>query len=138
MTTLTYSGRLTVVFCWCGIRHAVPEELSDFQQRQHADGERVTSIYCPLGHTHIPAGPGEAEKLRQEKVRLLARLDQAQASRQRTERQLSAAKGQATKLRKRAANGICPCCNRQFVNVERHMTTKHPGYGDESNDEVPT
>lgn len=27
---------------------------------------------------------------------------------------------------KRIHNGVCPCCNRSFVNLQRHMKTKHP------------
>src|SRR5262245_30141922 len=41
MTTLTYTGELTVLTCWCGMRHAVPVELHNFQKRQHADGRKV-------------------------------------------------------------------------------------------------
>lgn len=26
----------------------------------------------------------------------------------------------------RATNGVCTCCNRSFVNLQRHMKTKHP------------
>lgn len=31
-------------------------------------------------------------------------------------------------LRNRAAAGVCPCCNRTFEQLGRHMTTKHPEY----------
>ena len=58
--TLTYAGKLTVVACWCGIRHAIPAELDDFQDRQHDNGQQQRGIYCPLGHSHIRAGDGEA------------------------------------------------------------------------------
>lgn len=27
---------------------------------------------------------------------------------------------------KRVGNGVCPCCNRTFANLARHMKTKHP------------
>jgi hypothetical protein len=26
------------------------------------------------------------------------------------------------------ANGVCPCCNRTFQNLARHMAGKHPDY----------
>jgi DNA repair exonuclease SbcCD ATPase subunit len=84
-TTLQYTGQLVVVTCWCGMRHAVPQEL-----RQRAQAER---------------------DLRED-----------------TERRLSAQKAQTTKARKRAAAALCPCCNRSFVQLRRHMETKHPGY----------
>ena len=124
--TIEYTAELVVITCWCGMDHAVPAALRDFQLRQHRDGERVTSIYCPLGHQHAPAGEGEAVKLRK-------RLESTQASLTHTRDQLqaersshAATKGQLTKSRKRAAAGVCPCCNRSFVDVRRHMRSKHP------------
>lgn len=126
---LTYEGTLTILTCWCGMRHAVPEELRAFQQRQHRDGARdVTGIYCPLGHQHVPSGKGEAERLREKlaaeeerAARILANLDQEQASHRAT-------KGQLTKAKKRVANGVCPCCHRSFVQLARHMKTQHPTF----------
>lgn len=132
--TLTFVGELTVVKCWCGMRHAIPSELRNFQQRQHADG-RSHHVYCPLGHTHAPAGESEAEKLRKqlqreqdERARVAAERDQAEAS-------ARAYKGAATRARKRSAAAICPCCHRSFKQLRRHMETKHPDFdpaGEES------
>ena len=116
MTTLNYSGVLEVQICWCGIRHAVPVEFADFQRRQHADGETVTSIYCPLGHSHIPAGQGKAE-------RLAAQLDAERTRTGRLEKRSSASdesfgnQGPVTKTKKRVGKGVCPCCNRLFETV---------------------
>ena len=130
--TLRYSGRLVVVMCWCGMRHAVPEELDDFQDRQYDNGVEQTSIYCPLGHTHIRAGDGAAAKLerqlqaeRERAARLAAQRDQAEAS-------ARAHKGAATRARKRAAAAVCPCCKRSFVQLRRHMAAKHPDYDPDS------
>lgn len=127
-TTLRYSGELTVVKCWCGMRHAVPAELDDLQDRQHDNGRTQVAIYCPLGHQHERAGEGEAARLerqlqteRDRAARLAAERDQIQAS-------LTAQKGATTRARKRAAAAVCPCCKRSFVQLRRHMATKHPGY----------
>jgi len=35
-------------------------------------------------------------------------------------------KGVLARERKRVGNGVCPCCSRHFVNLMRHMKTKHP------------
>lgn len=128
MTTLTYIGRLVVNTCWCGIRHAVPEELENFQQRQHNDGESVTSIYCPLGHSYVPSGKGEAQRLREKlkreeerNARLISENDQLEASRR-------AQKAATTRARQRAKNGVCPCCNRTFKQLARHMKSQHPDF----------
>ena len=32
----------------------------------------------------------------------------------------------AEKQLKRVHNGVCPCCNRSFQNLQKHMKTKHP------------
>lgn len=37
-------------------------------------------------------------------------------------------KGEVTKLKKRIANGVCPCCKRSFCNLAAHMKTQHPEY----------
>lgn len=30
--------------------------------------------------------------------------------------------------RRLVKNGVCPCCNRSFVNLKRHVQNKHPEY----------
>lgn len=113
------------------MRHAVPEELHDYQQRAHNDGDKnVQSIYCPLGHGHVPAGKGEAQLERERRERAEARAQAIQDQLDSEKRSHAASKGQLTKAKKRVGNGVCPCCNRHFVNVERHMATKHPDYAD--------
>lgn len=50
------------------------------------------------------------------------------------------------RLRKRASAGVCPCCNRTFSQLARHMQTKHPtfiaqeiaGNGVAKHDSLPT
>lgn len=45
-----------------------------------------------------------------------------------TKRQLGTTKAQLTKTKKRVSNGVCPCCNRTFKQLARHMENKHPEY----------
>jgi hypothetical protein len=129
MTTLTYSGTLTTLTCWCGTRHAVPTELREFQLRQHNNGERdVTGIYCPLGHSHIPSGKGEAEVLRERLERERQSLRATRDLLEHEERSHAATRGHLTRTKKRVAHGVCPCCNRTFKQLSAHMKNKHPGY----------
>lgn len=94
------------------------------------------SFCCPWGHSAVfSLGPTEEDKLRQERDRLKQReaqlRDEVSAQREAkeaAERRASAARGQVTKLKKRAANGVCPCCNRTFVDLQRHMASKHAGF----------
>lgn len=94
------------------------------------------TFYCPAGHKNFyPVGESETDKLRRERDRLKQeqawyadRLRDEQANRQLAERRTAAAKGQVTKLKKRAAAGVCPCCNRTFTDLARHMAGQHPGF----------
>lgn len=44
------------------------------------------------------------------------------------EAETTKARMQVVRHKKRAAPGLCPCCNRSFVGLSRHMKTKHPQY----------
>jgi hypothetical protein len=96
--------------------------------RKHDNGAEVPSIYCPLGHSHVPSGEGKAERterwLKEERERA-ARID---AEREQAEASARAHKGHATRLRKRTKAGVCPCCNRTFKQLARHMSTQHPDF----------
>jgi len=129
MSTLTYSGQLVATTCWCGIHYAVPEEFLGMIKRQHRDGRAQTKIYCPLGHTWEFSGKGEAELLQERLERERARSARLAAERDQIQASLSATKGQVTKLKKRVAAGVCPCCGRTFQQLSRHMANKHPEYG---------
>lgn len=126
MATITYTGTLTVLRCWCGITLAVPQDLRDHQLRHHHDGTSEVGIYCPLGHQFIPSGEPQYKRLERRLANKDEDLRAERASHATTKGQLTATKGQLTKTRKRAANGVCPCCQRSFVNVARHVRTKHP------------
>lgn len=110
----------------CGVTWGLARS---FVEQRRADGK---TWYCPNGHHwHFTLGKSTAEKLREEReetARLRARLDQERAH-------ARALKGVVTKTKKRlvateqrVANGVCPCCNRSFKQLQRHMKAKHPDY----------
>lgn len=119
----------------CFVYYSAPNAL--FEARR-ADGK---NFYCPNGHI-LSYKDNEQDRIRQERDRLKqesARLEEARllAIRQRdsardkthqTERRLAAQRGVTTRLKNRVANGVCPCCNRTFVDLARHMSTKHKGF----------
>lgn len=112
----------------CGIEHWVPEAFYDEQVKLGPSG----GWYCPNGHRRV-FRESAADQLRRERDRLqqqLAQKDDAIAyqreQRERAERSAAAYKGQTTRLKKRAKAGVCPCCNRTFENLARHMATQHP------------
>lgn len=119
--------------CRCDTSFCLPEPLYDAAKKS-AD----IWFYCPYGHKqHYPEGPSVADKLRQERDLLKQRIAQKddeiisqRRCRESAERSASAYKGQATRLRKRAKAGVCPCCTRHFDNLQRHIASKHPDFDD--------
>jgi hypothetical protein len=126
---LTITNNLIVTDCAaCGVVFAITEE---FRASRQKDGK---TFYCPNGHT-LHYSESEAERLRKKLERTEQQLawqrDMREGANRRAdaaERKLRATKGVVTKMKKRAAAGICPCCNRHFVQLERHMANKHPDY----------
>ncbi len=125
-----YVGTTTLVVttCWCGVPHAIPKSLYDLQRRQFDNGETVTGVYCPSGHSHIPAGTGKAVRLEKELMQERQRLDQVSAALRSAEADKAKMQAEAKRLKKRASNGVCPCCHRTVKQLAAHMKTKHPEY----------
>jgi hypothetical protein len=126
--TLHYSGTLIVTSCWCGIPLAVPRELYDEARRL-----KGKHIYCPVGHQFVYSNTTQEQLAEAE--RALGRAKQ----RERAVRELltheeqshRATKGHVTRKKKelaRVKNGVCPCCNRSFANLARHMAGQHPDF----------
>jgi hypothetical protein len=99
------------------------------------------TFWCPNGH-QMSYAKSEADRLKdkllaQEQATATAqkaadlehrRRREAEDSLQHTERRLAAQKSVTTRLKNRVSKGICPCCNRTFINLQRHMATKHAGF----------
>lgn len=108
---------LTSIDCGCcGGTYAINER---YRAKQAEEGG---SWHCPYCQVSWGYAGGENARLRKEvaaeKARhqeTLSRLNQAEAEKARVERKL-----------KRVGRGVCPCCNRTFPNLARHMATKHP------------
>lgn len=127
---------LTERCCNCNVLFAVTKE---FQEQRYADKQ---SFYCPNGHGQSYQGKTEEQKLREKldaEIRTRQRAEQnvamyaddAREARERAEherRRANGYKGHAAKITKRAKAGVCPCCNRHFTALERHMATKHPTF----------
>lgn len=122
---MQYTEKLVVTSCWCGINLAIPSNLYEYANRRKGHG-----VYCPLGHSFIFTNTIE-EQLAREKQRHEATRDLLAAE----ERSHSATRGNLTKARKRAAAGVCPCCQRTFQNVARHVACKHPDFRAEASPE---
>jgi len=113
----------------CGMTFAMPEVTLRGLRRSH------DTFYCPSGHRNYFGGKSDVEKHKEEleEVKRSLRWERdmragEQRRREAAERSAAARKGQITKLKKRAAAGVCPCCGRHFAELERHMSSKHPDY----------
>jgi hypothetical protein len=130
--TITAEVKLeTEECCNCGVIFAIPADLRAILQRKREQ----RNFYCPNGHAQHYLGEREEDRLRRELQHAQDATARAEADvrrwrdrEQQEERAHRATKGVLTKTRKRVANGVCPCCHRSFINVQRHMETKHPGF----------
>ena len=103
----------------CGVTFAVPSNLRAQRLKDHK------SFYCPNGHGQNFTGETEAEKYKR-----LYDAQQTETIRQREnyfaeQRKHEQTQKAMTRLKKRTAAGICPCCKRTFSQLARHMHTKH-------------
>lgn len=128
-TVFTVTGTFNVHTCpSCGVKYALE---SDFDVRKSNENG---SWYCPNGHsvTHTESALQRAEKAAKRAQEFLdierRQNERLHEAKDRAERRAAAARGQVTKIKNRVKNGACPCCNRHFSNLERHMTTQHPDF----------
>jgi len=119
----------TVLCTRCGLLYALPEALID-AARKKGNGEitwRCPNNSCSAenwgyhGKSEVEKAKEEAKWQRDRAARLSVDLDQTKAS-------LRSQKGATTKAKKRHAAALCPCCNRSFVQLQRHMASQHPNY----------
>ncbi|MBA3773848.1 MAG: helix-turn-helix transcriptional regulator [Ramlibacter sp.] len=107
--------------CTCGVVFAMTQEM---EKRRREDHE---SFYCPAGHGQHYTGPNEADRLRAEVERKQQMLEAEQARNLKTAQERDQVARAHHKMRVRVMNGVCPCCNRTFQNLLRHMQTEHAG-----------
>jgi hypothetical protein len=121
-------------FC-CGKCGGVYALSQFYVEQKRQDGGYWNCPYCRASW-----GYGETEinrlkkKLEREKLNTeyhVSRADREQARANKNELRRRAAQGQVTKIKNRVGKGVCPCCKRTFVNLARHMQSKHPEYSTE-------
>jgi len=105
----------------CGVLATCPEVVYD---QHRAEGG---FHFCPNGHSWGWSKENcEREELRRERDRL---KQQVAARDDEVARQIAMRKqieGKLGRVTKRINHGVCPCCNRTFGNLARHMKSKHP------------
>lgn len=115
----------------CGIHWAMPEWF--FAAR--LDDNKT--FYCPNGcPRYYPPGGSKEDKLKAEVERLKNQCVRHRKEADDHRRSAAAQRGVVTKLKKRAAAGVCPCCNRTFQNLARHMKSQHPQFAEDGNGDL--
>lgn len=116
----------------CGIVYGIDSEYADALRR------KAGGYYCPNGH-YLSWAESDADRERRradkaeknaaywrEDARREARMAQEARNRERAQ------KAAKTRLKNRIKNGVCPCCNRHFANLERHIKGQHPEYAEKA------
>ncbi len=132
MSATTYVARtdLTTINCGeCGGVYAIAQR---YHQTCYEEGSAWNCPYCKVGWG-FACNNGENDRLRRQlkaalsaEQRERAAHDQTRSALEHTERRRRAEKAAKTRVRNRVAAGVCPCCNRTFQNLARHMQSQHP------------
>lgn len=114
-----------VTCCRCGTSFGISSTLYSHLKNNH------NYFYCPNGHSQHFISETEEEKLKRQLQWQKEHNEWLSKANKKKEAQIRGLKGSVTKIKKRVGKGACPCCNRHFVNLERHMSCKHPDYSEE-------
>ena len=98
--------------CNCGILFALPDYL---MKRLKKNGG---FFYCPNGHQQYYTHNKEMKEKLQDQIKETTKLAG----------QLHKVKLEIKRMKKRSSVGVCPCCNRTFKQLAKHMKNKHPEY----------
>ena len=116
---------LTRVQCGecCGV-YAISDRY--YKKKQELGGF-WTCPYCKCGWG-FPIETSELEREKAKAKRANDFLAREQARHDQTKMSLRAHIAAKTRLKNRIANGVCPCYNRYFEKLQRHIQNKHPKY----------
>lgn len=117
----------------CGLVFYLPHDW--LQHRKNTGG----TYYCPGCRATWTYNDNENARLKKQLKAETERAERAwrekweaidrKNTELKTERRSKAAvQGHLTRTKNRIAGGVCPCCNRTFVALGKHMKTKHPDY----------
>lgn len=124
--TIEFGVELTTINCGeCSATYAINER---YRQNRERDGDGWHCPYCQVGWGYF--GRGKVEKLEKQLATARKRKEWAEQEAKNAEYRRRAEKAAKTRLKNRIGKGVCPCCNRSFVNLARHMESKHPDFAD--------
>jgi hypothetical protein len=92
------------------------------------------AFYCPNGHSMSYTESSEdvirreRDRLKQDAAQLQDAIRLQREKHEEAERKLAASTKKIAALKKREAAGLCPCCNRTFAALQKHIAWKHPDF----------
>lgn len=124
MPTLQTTIELVELQCGsCGVHHAIPKAMFD------SAVEEGGFWTCPNGHSRgYREGRKAREAVQRERDIYKQKVAQLEDDIVALKKSRAAVQGEYTKVKNRVAAGVCPCCNRSFENLHRHMKNKHPDF----------
>jgi hypothetical protein len=123
--TFTETISLTKIDCGeCGGSYAINERYRK-QKEQVGHGWHCPYCKCTWGYFGNSEN-SRLKKLLEDKARELV-ASKCETVRERNAKEIAEAERiKLSKKLRRVDKGVCPCCNRTFTNLQRHMATKHP------------
>lgn len=123
MNTQEYIGIFVVHTCGnCGTTFGMDEGFYKARLRDRK------SWWCPKGCQRHFIDESEEERLRRELRSQSAHTEYYREQYQRERASLISTRGHVTRLKRRVAVGRCPCCEKDFKNLARHMSSQHPEF----------
>lgn len=118
---IVVSSTVTVIECGdCGALFGITNDFITQRQQDHK------TFYCPNGHSRYYPQENEEERLKRLLNNAESNVAHVREALAREKSSHAATKGKLTKTLNRVEKGVCPHCNRTFINVQRHMHSKHP------------
>lgn len=106
----------------CGIIFYAPQHWIECRRDR---GDHDKRFYCPNGHSRIWSVP-EIDIIRRERDLLKQQTARLEDEKREIEARVKKEERRAARIKRRAMAALCPCCNRHFSQMERHMKMKHP------------
>jgi len=130
MSKIALEVTFGVITCaCCGMSFGVPDRFIEKRRRDHE------SFFCPSGCSNYFPGKSDEEKLREEvrRAKKTASFFEAEAEREKRSREAEqrshrATRGHLTRTKQRVQGGVCPCCDKTFAVLAKHMKAAHPDY----------
>lgn len=120
--TYTEEIKLTTFTCSCGGTYAISEKVREHAYKDSGDW------HCPYCQRSWGYHETEAHRLRKELTAAKSETMRAHQLRAQADADALRAVLEKKRIEKRAKAALCPCCNRSFIALRRHLATKHPEF----------